>query len=68
MFGLANGLLEAQYEAPDVCGIGAADNGFLFTTGTGVVGSASGQQTTILANSGMSWDNHLVSMHKGFGL
>ncbi|WP_421704530.1 DUF1513 domain-containing protein [Aliiroseovarius sp.] len=59
---LTTGALLAMPEQPDVCGIGTLADGFLFTTGEGVVGHADGDTVTELAHHDCQFDNHLVRL------
>ena len=59
---LASGTLLAAPEQPDVCGLGPLPDGFLFTTGEGVIGQVDGDTVTELARHDCQWDNHLVRL------
>ncbi|WP_412552999.1 DUF1513 domain-containing protein [Shimia sp. MIT1388] len=48
----------AHLPAEDICGIGPADQNFLFTTGTGLIGDA----VDTLAQHPLQWDNHLIAI------
>lgn len=50
----------AHLPAEDICGIGPADQHFLFTTGIGQIGNA----LDIIARHGLQWDNHLIALRK----
>ncbi len=57
-----SGALVSAPEQPDVCGLGALTDGFLFTTGTGVIGRVRGGRVEELARHDCQWDNHLVGL------
>ncbi len=57
IFDVDTGQLVSDHHAPDVCGIGALDTGFVYTTGAGRVGAVHGPQLEV---PGYQWDNHLV--------
>jgi hypothetical protein len=59
---LTTGALLAAPEQPDICGLGTLPDGFLFTTGAGVVGHADGDSVIELARHTCQWDNHLVRL------
>ena len=59
---LATGDLLAAPEQADICGLGTLPDGFLFTTGEGVVGRTDGNRVTELAHHDCQFDNHLVQL------
>jgi hypothetical protein len=58
IFDTETGQHSAALSAKDVCGIGPTSDGFLFTTGTGIIGTL--QSDT--AQHVLQWDNHLISI------
>ena len=58
-FDVATGTLTAAIALEDVCGIGAGADGFVFTTGTGLVGALA-TTARISARPDCQWDNHLI--------
>ncbi len=54
--------LIASHEHPDICGIGATDRGFVFTTGTGDVGLIPGTDGAAVRRHDLAFDNHLVAL------
>ncbi|WP_170790740.1 DUF1513 domain-containing protein [Ruegeria lacuscaerulensis] len=58
-FDVETGNLTAAYSLTDVCGIGSAEQGFVFTTGTGAVGEIT-EGAHIMARAKCHWDNHLI--------
>ncbi|RBW58700.1 DUF1513 domain-containing protein [Ruegeria sp. A3M17] len=59
-FRVADGQLDGIFPYEDVCGLGTAPNGFVFTTGTGVIGNVTTSKTRISARLDCQWDNHLI--------
>ncbi len=51
-----DGSLKGAQEVADVCGVAAGRNGFITTSGTGLVKTASGDERRYP----IAWDNHLV--------
>ena len=49
-----------SYFASDVSGLGATNNGFLVSAGTGNIVRLEGMQETRNTLHGHSWDNHLI--------
>ncbi|MCH2068494.1 MAG: DUF1513 domain-containing protein [Shimia sp.] len=58
VFDTGTGQPSAILSAKDVCGIGPTSDGFVFTTGTGIIGTL--QSTT--AQHALQWDNHLIAI------
>ncbi|MFY0659519.1 MAG: DUF1513 domain-containing protein [Shimia sp.] len=58
VFDTETGQPSAILSAKDVCGIGPTSDGFLFTTGTGHIGTL--QSDT--AQHPLQWDNHLIAI------
>ncbi|WP_294229038.1 DUF1513 domain-containing protein [uncultured Shimia sp.] len=58
VFDTETGQPSAILSAKDVCGIGPTATGFLFTTGTGHIGTLS-EET---AQHPLQWDNHLIDI------
>ncbi|WP_170763776.1 DUF1513 domain-containing protein [Ruegeria lacuscaerulensis] len=59
-YSIANETLAHAYHLEDVCGLGSGPDGFVFTTGTGIVGQLSGKQARVAARPDCQWDNHLI--------
>ena len=61
-FTVADGQFDEAFPLEDVCGLGPGPEGFVFATGTGIVGElTSGPR--ISARPDCQWDNHLISIH-----
>ncbi|WP_420584954.1 DUF1513 domain-containing protein [Ruegeria sp.] len=58
-FTVADGQLTGAFALEDVCGLGAGPSGYVFTTGTGLVGELV-PEPRISARPDCQWDNHLV--------
>ncbi|MES0827776.1 DUF1513 domain-containing protein [Ruegeria sp. SCP11] len=58
-FTVADGQLTGVFPLKDVCGLGPGPKGFVFTTGTGVVGELT-SKTRISTRPDCQWDNHLI--------
>ncbi|WP_281995323.1 DUF1513 domain-containing protein [Ruegeria faecimaris] len=58
-FDSLTGRLNDTTPLEDVCGLGAGPSGFVFTTGTGLVGALTAK-ARISARPDCQWDNHLV--------
>lgn len=65
-FNVADGQLASAHHLQDVCGLGAGPDGYVFTTGTGVVGRLSGHTANQSAQQPCRWDNHLMPV-RAFG-
>ena len=59
---MKTGALVAAHALADVCGLAAMPDGFLFTTGEGVVGRVTDRRVDTLARHDCQWDNHLVAL------
>ncbi|MCT4555144.1 MAG: DUF1513 domain-containing protein [Pelagimonas sp.] len=59
---LKSGALVQQITEPDVCGIGALPDGFLFTSGAGVIGAIVEGKQQVLAQHDCRFDNHLIAL------
>ncbi|WP_170328572.1 DUF1513 domain-containing protein [Ruegeria arenilitoris] len=59
LFNVASGLLTGAFPLEDVCGLGPGPRGFVFTTGTGIVGELT-SKVQISARPDCQWDNHLI--------
>jgi hypothetical protein len=46
----------------DVCGAASRLDGFVFTSGTGGIGTFDGRRTNVGTPQGNLWDNHLIAM------
>ncbi|WP_226689646.1 DUF1513 domain-containing protein [Ruegeria arenilitoris] len=62
-FDAANGQLNGDFPLEDVCGLGPGPKGFVFTTGTGIVGELT-STPRISARPDCHWDNHLIPIRK----
>lgn len=60
LFDTVTGNFTGSFTLEDVCGIGTASDGLVFTTGTGQIGRVSTAKATITAQAQCQWDNHLV--------
>nr|WP_303623741.1 DUF1513 domain-containing protein [Shimia sp. CNT1-13L.2] len=49
-------------EMPDVCGIGADENGFVLTSGDGRVARVDENRFVDLGRQDLRWDNHMVAL------
>ncbi|MFY2825136.1 DUF1513 domain-containing protein [Ruegeria sp. MALMAid1280] len=58
-FTVKSGQLAGAFPLEDVCGLGPGPNGFVFTTGTGIVGELTAE-VQISARPDCQWDNHLI--------
>ena len=58
-FNVADGRLTGIFPLQDVCGLGPAPGGFVFTTGTGLVGGLT-SGVHVSARPDCQWDNHLI--------
>lgn len=58
VFETSTGQPSVILSAKDVCGIGPTSDGFLFTTGTGHIGTLYGNT----AHHALQWDNHLIAI------
>ncbi|CUH51611.1 DUF1513 domain-containing protein [Shimia marina] len=58
VFDVTSGAAVAVHEATDVCGIGGVGQGFVYTTGGGLVGTLNGA----LQRHDLQWDNHLIAV------
>ncbi len=52
--------LNASKKITDVCGIATHALGYAVTSGTGMVGSLAGNQTSLTETPSYQWDNHLI--------
>ncbi|WP_170468780.1 DUF1513 domain-containing protein [Ruegeria arenilitoris] len=59
-FRVSDGQLAGAFLLDDVCGLGTGPNGFMFTTGTGVIGQLTATGAKIATRSDCQWDNHLI--------
>ncbi|MCZ4351927.1 DUF1513 domain-containing protein [Roseovarius aestuarii] len=62
VYDVASGALSQTFEAADICGLGATSEGFVASTGTGIMGHMSGQGMRAPVQSNLQWDNHLVAL------
>ena len=60
-FRVSDGVLAGNFILDDVCGLGPDRNGFVFTTGTGLIGHVAANTARTSAQSKCHWDNHLVT-------
>ncbi|MEH6834427.1 MULTISPECIES: DUF1513 domain-containing protein [Falsihalocynthiibacter] len=60
IFDLANDTFSATYALPDVCGVSAGGAKFMFSSGTGKVGTFDDAKPVFLGDHPCAWDNHLV--------
>lgn len=58
-FNVADGQVTGIHTLEDVCGLGPGPQGFVFTTGTGIVGDLT-NTAQISARPDCQWDNHLI--------
>ncbi|WP_037309007.1 DUF1513 domain-containing protein [Ruegeria halocynthiae] len=58
-FDVETGALTGAFGLEDVCGLGPGPEGYVFTTGTGIVGALTGK-TRVSARPDCQWDNHLI--------
>ncbi|WP_171123693.1 MULTISPECIES: DUF1513 domain-containing protein [unclassified Ruegeria] len=58
-FRVEDGQLIGAFELDDVCGLGTGGDGFVYTTGTGAVGTL-GATVKTSARQDCQWDNHLI--------
>lgn len=61
VFETGTGRLALVHEADDVCGIGPCGDGFVYTTGEGVIGSVNAGTGRAPITTALRWDNHLVA-------
>lgn len=59
-FRVADGQLDGVFNFDDVCGLCTGKNGFVFTTGIGLIGVLAANTARILTQSDCQWDNHLI--------
>lgn len=59
-FTVDDGQLSGVFPLEDVCGLGPGPGGFVFTTGTGLVGRLRNGKAKTFAQPRCQWDNHLV--------
>lgn len=64
VFTLAGRRVVAQIRLADVCGIATHHDGFLLSSGTGVLFSGNEMAFRERAIHPRAWDNHLVAMHR----
>lgn len=55
----AGGALETTLQEPDICGVAAAADGFVFTSGLGSFRTGQPAQPETIRHS-VAWDNHLI--------
>ncbi len=65
VFDIASGAPSGTHEMPDVCGLSTGRAQFLFTSGTGAVGTIDHEAPRVLARPDCAWDNHLVDIAPG---
>nr|WP_321248997.1 DUF1513 domain-containing protein [uncultured Ruegeria sp.] len=65
-FNVADGRLVSIHKLDDVCGLSAGPKGYVFTTGTGVIGSLIDISANNSAQPDCQWDNHLIPV-RAFG-
>ncbi len=59
-FTVADGRLSGVFPQEDVCGLGPGPDGYVFTTGTGIVGRLTSGKARVSTRRDCQWDNHLV--------
>ena len=59
-FSVGDDQLSGVFALEDVCGLGPGPDGFVFTTGTGVIGRLADNQAKTNTQLRCQWDNHLV--------
>lgn len=62
-FNVSGAQLTGNFPLEDVCGLGPGPKGFVFTTGTGIVGELI-SAPRISARPDCYWDNHLIPIRK----
>lgn len=62
VFDSASCALVREWQINDVCGLIAEGPGFLVSSGTGTLHGFTREAKTLRAKSGLSWDNHLISV------
>ena len=56
-----SGALHAEHALSDVCGLAPLKDGFLVSTGTGIMAQI-GTEVTTLTQAPLAWDNHLIAL------
>lgn len=62
VYDTASGGVLSSHGAQDVCGLGGGAQGFVVSTGTGIMGHVTGQGFGRRVQSDLHWDNHMVAL------